>query len=306
MPRRRFWYDRGDVAPPARRLGSGARRRLGMTGYTVLGADGFIGQHVVRHLRQHREAVRTPARDAAELYGKDLGRVIYCVGLTGDFVERPLDTVDAHVCFLASLLRRARFSSLVYLSSTRLYDGQPGPAHEAASLTLDPQDRRHIYDFSKGLGEALCHAFPDRGLVIVRLSSVYDDALRADNFLHRLCREALAAPTLELDTSSTSERDYIHIDDVCRALHQMTQSARHAVYNVASGVNLSNRELVDIVSRATGCRITIRERPADRPVPRIDISRLQQEFGISPAPPYERIAALLAEHTRRDQPRPRR
>jgi UDP-glucose 4-epimerase len=306
MRQRQFWYDAGDVAPPVRRIGSCARRRLGMTGYTVLGADGFIGQHVVRHLRQQGEAVRTPARDAPELHDADLGRVIYCVGLTGDFVERPLDTVDAHVCFFASLLRRARFSSLVYLSSTRLYDGQPGPAHETASLTLDPQDRRHIYDFSKGLGEALCHAFPDRGLVIARLSSVYDDALRADNFLHRLCREALAAPTLEIDTSPTSERDYIHIDDVCRALHRLTQTARHAVYNVASGANLSNRELVDLVSRATGCRITIRERPADRPVPRIDISRLQKEFGISPAPPHERIAALLAERLRRDRPAPPR
>jgi UDP-glucose 4-epimerase len=277
-----------------------------MSGYTVLGAGGFIGQHLVRHLRQHGESVRTPARDAPEVYDQDLGRVIYCVGLTGDYVERPLDTVDAHVCFFTSLLRRARFSSFVYLSSTRLYDGQAGPAHETATLTLDPHDKRHIYGFTKGLGEALCHAFPDRGLVIARLSSVYDNALEADNFIHGICRKALAAPTLEVATSSTTERDYIHIDDVCRALHRLTQSARHAIYNVASGVNLTNRELVDIVSRATGCRITIREQAADRPVPRIDISRLQQEFAISPAPPHERIAALLAERKRGDAPGPRR
>lgn len=273
-----------------------------MAGYTVLGADGFIGRHLVRHLRQNGEQVRTPDRELADVERDDLGRVVYCIGLTGDFIERPLDTVEAHVCRFAWLLRRARFSSLVYLSSTRLYDGQPGPARETVDLTLNPQDPRHIYDLSKALGEALCRAFADRNIVVARLSSVYDDAFEADNFLHRICRQALAAPSFEVDTASTAERDYVYIDDVCHVLRRLAEGARHPVYNVASGVNVSNRDLIDIVSDATGCRITVREQPRDRPVPRIDISRIQAEFGISPAPPQQRIAALLAARLRPSAP----
>src|SRR5215472_2089070 len=83
-------------------VGTGTRRASGMSGYTVLGASGFIGQHLVRYLRQNGETVWTPPRDAPEIYAQDLGRVVYCIGLTGDFIERPLDTVEAHVCQFAA------------------------------------------------------------------------------------------------------------------------------------------------------------------------------------------------------------
>lgn len=269
-----------------------------MTHYTVLGAGGYLGGHMARYLRQRGEAVRTPARDAPEIFVEELGRVIYCVGLTGDFIDRPLDTVDAHVGLLTALLRRARLSSLVYLSSTRLYDSTAGLAHEDATLVLDPRDRRHIYDLSKATGEALCHAFPHRQLVIARLSSVFDDALGNDTFLNETCRKALELPAFEVETSPEIERDYIHVDDVCAALFALSQSPRHRVYNVASGVNLSNRALIELVGRETGCTITLRERPADRSVPRIDVTRLGEEFQIFPAPPQPRLAALLARHRR--------
>jgi nucleoside-diphosphate-sugar epimerase len=264
-----------------------------MTGYTVLGASGFIGRHLVRHLRAQGEAVRTPARDDPQVQTIDLGKVIYCIGLTGDFIDHPLATVEAHVCAFAFLLRHARFSSLVYLSSTRVYDGQTGPAAENRVLALDPQDPRHIYDFSKGTGEALCHAHPDRHCVVARLSSVYSDALDADNFLHEICRKALSHDAFEIETSLDAERDYIHIDDVCAMLVRLANAPRHRAYNVASGVNLKNRELIDLVRRETGRRITVRESGAARPVPTVDISRAKEEFGFAPAPPQDRVAALL-------------
>jgi nucleoside-diphosphate-sugar epimerase len=275
-----------------------------MSDYTVLGAEGFIGRHLVRHLRAQGLSVRSPARGAPEIHEADLGRVFYCIGLTGDFIDRPLDTVEAHVCALASLLRTARFASLVYLSSTRLYDGLSGLAQETATLRFDPRDRRRIYDLSKATGEALCHAFPDRRLVIARLSSVYDDALSADNFLHGICRKALASPAVEVETAPEEERDYVHVDDVCRALHRLAEAPRERVYNVASGINLSNRALFDVVARATGCRITIRERPAAWPVPRIDVSRLRDELGITPAAPEDRVPALLSAHRRSSETSP--
>ena len=78
--------------------------------FTVLGAAGFIGGHVRRRLEARGDAVRAIARGDA-LPDGDLGRVICCVGVTADFRTRPLDTIDAHVSYVADVVRRARFSS---------------------------------------------------------------------------------------------------------------------------------------------------------------------------------------------------
>ena len=93
-----------------------------MSGWTIIGAGGFIGGRLTQALRARGEAVYAPSREDRDLFERDLGRVFYCAGLTGDFAVRPFDTVEAHVTLLAQVLAKARFERLIYLSSTRLYD----------------------------------------------------------------------------------------------------------------------------------------------------------------------------------------
>ena len=76
--------------------------------YTVLGSSGFIGKHVAEALRCRGYAPFCPGREE-DTSRRDLGTVFYCIGLTADFRQRPLETVDAHVCMLNSLLCRATF-----------------------------------------------------------------------------------------------------------------------------------------------------------------------------------------------------
>ena len=93
-----------------------------MTHFTVIGAGGFIGSRLVSALTARGEKVISPHRTQQDFTGEELGRVIYCAGLTGDFLQRPFDTVEAHVTLLANILKGAGFERLVYLSSTRVYD----------------------------------------------------------------------------------------------------------------------------------------------------------------------------------------
>ena len=86
-----------------------------------------------------------------------MGTVFYCAGLTSDYAVRAHDTVSAHVCLLNELLQGGNFETLVYLSSTRLYDSLgPYAVDEDSALALNPANPRHLYDLSKALGEALC------------------------------------------------------------------------------------------------------------------------------------------------------
>lgn len=274
-----------------------------MTHATVIGAAGFIGRHLARRLRDAGFEVHEAAREHQRWLDGPLGHVFHCAGLTADYAQRPHDTVDAHVGLLNRVLQHGQFDSLVYLSSTRLYDGALAEAaDEGAALVLDPCQPRHLYDLSKALGESLCHAAGGGRARVARLSCVYRDADDADGFLPRLLRgvpqavaraESGQPPRLQIDTTPFATRDYVHLDDVLEALLLIATRGTQAVYNVASGRNVSNRELFARLRELSGCEVTASQRHIARPAPRIDISRMRHEFGWRPASLLDKLAELV-------------
>jgi len=272
---------------------------------TVIGAAGFIGRHLSRHLRDAGYEVREATREHPEALDAAPGHVFYCAGLTADYAQRPHDTVDAHVALLSRVLRRGQFDSLVYLSSTRLYDGSlADTADEGTALALDPRQPRHLYDLSKALGEALCQAAGAGRARVARLSCVYRGADDADGFLPQLLRgvpQALAraehgqTPRLQLATTPHAARDYVHLDDVLHALTLIATRGTQPVYNVASGRNVGNRELFARLRELSGCEVMASRRDIVRPAPRIDISRMRREFAWQPADLLDKLAELLPE-----------
>jgi nucleoside-diphosphate-sugar epimerase len=264
--------------------------------FTVLGGGGFVGSHLVRRLDAQGIAVSAPPRDDRGIFRRPLGHVIYCIGLTADYLARPFDTVEAHVSFFSRLLRDAEFDSIVYLSSTRLYDSDDRSGKERDDIVLNPANTRHLYDFSKGLGETLCNVCGDGRARVARLACVYADDLSADNFLHRMVADALSRKHLALVTHLEAARDYVHVDDVCDALVNIATSGKRHIYNVASGTNITNRELVDIIGRHTGCRITTTAPATADSVgaPAIDIAALRDDFGLAPRQIATALPMLIA------------
>ena len=264
--------------------------------FTVLGASGYVGTALVRHLRAAGEDCAAPGRGDPSVFQRPLGHVIYCIGLTADYAQRPLDTVEAHVSVLRDILARARFDSLVYLSSTRLYDSRPAadtPCREADDLALNPHNLRHIYDLSKAIGESLCLQASGGRARVARLSCVYGSDLAQDNFLHRTIRDALAHRSLEIATAPDTARDYVHIDDVVRLLPEIARRGQ-GIYNLASGMNIANRELIAAIATATGCTIRMTGQ-GGAPAPIVSVERLRDEFGFRPKAVLGSIAGLVAQ-----------
>jgi UDP-glucose 4-epimerase len=272
---------------------------------TVVGAAGFIGRHLAQQLRQEGWRVQEIGRGEAGLPDSPLGHVFYCAGLTANYAQRPHDTVQAHVSLLSQLLQRAQFESLVYLSSTRLYDDAVvDTVDETTPLALDPRQPRHLFDLSKALGESLCHATGPGRARVARLSCVLKDAGDADGFLPQLLRgvaqvAAMAdpglAPQLRVDSTPHAARDYVLLDDVLSALQLIATRGTQSLYNVASGRNLSNHELFARLRELSGCEIVPTRQAMVPPSPRIDISRMQREFGWQPACLLDRLARMLPE-----------
>jgi len=262
--------------------------------FTVLGAGGFVGRHLVRHLEARGITCHAPARDAAGLCERPLGHAIYCIGLTADYLARPFDTVEAHVGLYARLLRNAEFRSMTYLSSTRLYDSGPGNGVESVDLPLNPLNRRHLYDFSKGLGEVLGVTCGRDNIRVARLACVYSDDLDGDNFLHDTLLRAVGAKRLVLDSNPAIARDYVHVEDVCAALVAIARGGKQPIYNVASGVNIRNDQLFALIEASTGCQIETTGAAPIAGAPEIDISALQRDFSITPRRIEDALPTLVS------------
>lgn len=257
--------------------------------FTILGASGFIGSHLRAHLEETGHECFAPARGDASVFGQELGHVIYCIGLTADFRQRPFDTVRAHVCLLAEVLEKAKFESLLYLSSTRVYTGAASGDEDAQLMAGD------LYNISKLTGESLCFASGRANVRVARLSNVFGNDFSSDNFLPSLIRSAVADGRVILGTTLDSAKDYVSIDDVASILPKIALAGKQRVYNVASGRNASNRELIKAIRDMTGCTMKVAEHARHVSFPPIQITCLRQEFGFSPAMVLDCLGELIAK-----------
>lgn len=269
--------------------------RSGEEKVTVLGARGFVGSNLVNRLRVRGLECEGLTRED-DVLGRDLGRVVYCIGVGSDFRSRVLDTVDAHVCQLERILRRCRFDSFTYLSSTAVYDaGSAG--REEDPIAVDPASAGDLYAISKLMGEALVLSVS--GGRVARLSTVYGPDFRSSGLLPSVLRDVVTTNAVTFRTSLSSARDFVSVDDVADCLVDIATRGRHRLYNVAGGRRVSHRELAARLVELTGCRVEVAADASDLSYSSIAIERLRSEFGYRPARLLDDLPHLLQAYGRR-------
>jgi len=259
---------------------------------TILGASGFIGSYVAAELTRRGIEHYAPGRDEP-LTGRALGDVIYCIGLTADFRTRPFDTVEAHVTRLADAMKNCQYDSFLYLSSTRVYKASTGAhAREDDDIAVRPHDPDHLYNISKLMGESLALTAANNGKV-ARLSNVYGADFTSENFLTAVIRDALETGKVSLRGSPDSAKDYINVRDAVAALIAIAQKGGGGIYNVASGTNVSNRQLLGRLTALTGCAVETKADAAPVIFPGVDICRVKSEFGFAPSSVLDDLKTLV-------------
>lgn len=260
---------------------------------TVLGATGFVGSCLVEHFQRQKELVWAPGRGDAEIFERPLGDVYYCIGMTSDFREYPFETVEAHVSYLARVLRQAHFERLIYLSSTRVYTDYGGTA-EDASMIVQSRPMSDLYNLSKLLGESLCFNARRAGVKVVRMSNVYGPDFSSRNFLASLILEGLERGVIELGTSADSGKDYIHVADVVPALISMLRDGKYDLYNLAAGSNVANGALVRAIAEVLNVPWSVQPGAPIIDFPVIDVRRLHAEFPFNPRSALDDVSELCA------------
>ncbi len=269
--------------------------------YTVLGSSGFIGSQVAKLANQAGHQVWRPGR-TDRLDAQHAGHIIYCVGMTADFRSQPHQTIDAHVSHLQRVLQTATFDSFTYLSSTRVYQHSALPiVDEESPLVVTAQEPGDLYNLSKLLGENLLLQHAGR-VRVARLSNVIGNDVTSTNFLFSVLRDCLGRGGVNLQQSLESAKDYVDVRYVAELLLRLGHQGTQRVYNIASGFNVSHREILGELSRLTGAKVTVVENAVEYSFPLINTNRVQQEFGCSSGNVVDRLPELVMcarEHFRK-------
>jgi nucleoside-diphosphate-sugar epimerase len=163
-------------------------------------------------------------------------------------------------------------------------------------LRVNPGRADDLYNISKIMGESLCLSSQRSQVRVVRLSNVYGQDFSSSNFLTSVIKDAVEQRKVLLQTSMASAKDYVSINDVIALLPRIALSGRHRVYNLASGVNTSNAELMNVIQRVTGCEVEVAKRAALLSFPKISIDRIREEFDFSPSLIQESLPELIGDY----------
>ncbi|MGN6033361.1 MAG: dTDP-glucose 4,6-dehydratase, partial [Thermomicrobiales bacterium] len=254
----------------------------------VTGAAGFIGSTYVRQvLEQHPEDTvvsldaLTYAGLTANLAGMEgdprhrfVHGSIADAALVDDLVADGVDAIvnfaaETHVdrslldpeAFLATnvhgvyvLLDAARRHGvrLLQVSTDEVYGDIPEGHY---SRETDPVNPRSPYSAAKAGGELFCHSFAvsyGTDVVITRGCNTIGPRQYPEKLIPLFVTNALRDEPLPVYGDGQQVRDWLFVEDHCRAIHTVLEKGRPGeVYNVGGNCSLPNLEVVHRILRAT-------------------------------------------------------
>jgi len=267
----------------------------------VAGAAGFIGSNFVRHLRRTRPDVEIVVLDKLT-YAGNLSNLIefepqpgyrfvhgdICdAGLVDSLaaevdaivnfaaethVDRslmdPFAFIDTDVRGAAVLCEAARkhgHQVFLLISTDEVY----GHVAEGRSVETDGFRPRSAYSASKAGGEHIAHAYAesfDLPLLVTRGSNNYGPYQYPEKLVPVLITNAIDDIPLPLYKDGSAVRDYLYVEDHCRAIDLVLHEAPvGGVYNVGTGVETTGLRVAEAVLEIMNKPPSLIEFVADRP-----------------------------------------
>ena len=282
----------------------------------MAGAAGFIGSNFVRLIRITRPDVHLTVLDKLT-YAGNLANLAEFEGqpgyrfVRGDICDQALvDSLaaetDAIVNFAAethvdrSLMdpfafietdvrgtavlceaaRKNRHQVLLLVSTDEVY----GDVTTGRSREEDGFKPRSPYSASKAGGEHLARAYAESfglPLIVTRGSNNYGPYQYPEKLIPVLITNAIDDLPLPLYNDGSAVRDYVHVEDHCRAIDMALHEAPIGeVYNVGTGVETRGLQVAEAVLEIMGKPKSLIEYVADRPGHdyryALDIARITQ------------------------------
>jgi len=291
----------------------------------VTGGCGFIGSNLVRHLRSERPDWTIVNLDLLTYAGnlenlRDLEKDDRHVVVRGDIGNRELVdhllaqhgieavlhlAAESHVDrsilgpelfvrtnvlgtqVLLEACHRRKVRRFVMVSTDEVY-GSLGPS--GAFTETSPIQPSSPYSASKAAADLLALAFHHTfrmDVVVTRCSNNYGPYQFPEKLIPLMVVNALHDEPLPVYGDGGNVRDWLHVEDHCRALVAVLERGRAGqVYNIGGGAEHPNVDLVRMLLAALGKPETlirfVKDRPGHDRRYAIDPSRIRTELGWTP------------------------
>jgi nucleoside-diphosphate-sugar epimerase len=287
-------------------IGGALVRRLLAAGHQVIATDARVDGMAAAGRIERADLTDRPAL-VALLRDNAVHTVIHCGAISGPMVAKD----DPHYVFavnvggtlnLAEAARKSEVSRFIALSSASVYGVQSTlePVTENA-----PTNATDVYGASKIAMEAVLRAYrSELGLpaVALRIASVYGPGRQTDCLIRELIQSAASDTPIRLCTEGGFRRQFIHVDDVVRAIMQAvgTNDIDDFVYNIVGGTWLTEQEVADLAATILP-RLSISKTPAptrciDGYMGPLDGTRAAVTFGYKPQVDIRDGIASYAAH----------
>ena len=101
--------------------------------------------------------------------------------------------------------------------------------------------------------------------VVVRMCNNYGPRQHCEKFIPRMIQCVLAGEALPLYGTGENVREWLHVNDACRAIAAIAERGRTSeIYNVSGNDARSNVEVAQTIVRALGPYMTLRAMPQPR------------------------------------------
>ncbi|HEV2216627.1 MAG TPA: dTDP-glucose 4,6-dehydratase [Candidatus Dormibacteraeota bacterium] len=267
----------------------------------VAGGAGFIGSNFVRLMRSTRPNIEIFVLDKltyagnpanlAEFEGQQGYRFVkgdICDARVVDEVARGVDATvnfaaETHVdrslldpfafietdvrgtAVLCEAARKHRHQVFLLVSTDEVY----GHVATGRSSEGDPLRPRSPYSASKAGGEHIAWAFSESfglPLVVTRGSNTYGPYQYPEKLIPVMATNAIDGMKLPLYNDGSAVRDFVHVEDHCRAIDLVLHEAPDGgVYNIGTGVETSGKQVAEAVLDIMGKPRSLIEYVADRP-----------------------------------------
>lgn len=232
---------------------------------------------------------------------------ISAAGLSLDEPTRVFDVCAAGTQRVCEAARQANVARLIYASSCSAYGRQPSPQHEQL-----PPEPLSPYAAAKLAGEHVVSAYAESMNLpgtSLRFFNVYGPGQPAGSayaaVIPIFIECARKGEPLQLHGSGTQTRDFIHVDDIVRALllAASRQDAGSGPFNIGTGQSVTIRQLAEMIRKLVGsdaCALTdAPAREGDVPHSAADMARTELALGYKAAIAFEDgLAELVNEASR--------
>jgi dTDP-glucose 4,6-dehydratase len=208
---------------------------------------------------------------------------------------------------LLDAARRRSAGRFVQISTDEVY-GSLGP--EGAFTEDHPLAPNSPYSASKASADLLARAYHKTyglDVVITRCSNNYGPYQFPEKLIPLMISNALADRELPVYGDGLNVRDWIHVEDHCRAVDTvLRRGVSGRVYNVGAGAERANIDLVKLILRRLGKPESlvryVKDRPGHDRRYAIDSSRIRAELGWKPLIDFEEgIEATIVWHIEHEE-----